>query len=86
MDDDMNALERQIAEIGDRAEMHKFVDEQPDDTDMLVITRTLSPCPEHPNGENGCRGHQVYSYRQMGGLEPQDCLWLAQSFTHFLMT
>jgi hypothetical protein len=73
-------FEQQLEAIKNKADLHKWVDELPDDATGLVLIR--NPAELHACGEK----HESYSYREIGAITVEESVYMARSWEHWMLS
>jgi hypothetical protein len=69
------ALEDQLAQIKDKAELRAWIDELPDGVKGLILLEM----PDDPNDDR-----TTYRYREIGDITIAEGLYAVKSYEHFL--
>lgn len=78
----MSAVDKTLGYIFDKDALHRWIDEQPEGSEMLVVSRSYDECPDCH--EDGCTGAATYAYQILGDVAAPDLLWMLKSFEHHL--
>lgn len=74
-------FERQLESIKNKADLHKWIDEIPDDAQGIVMMQL----PSEPSPSNPGQNRDVFRFRHFGDIEIRDSVYMARCWEHWLL-